>query len=716
MKILKIIFILNVFISPAFSQTGSISVGPSHQTVACNSIVDIPIRASRFSKMLSMQGTIQWDTAVLRFDSIAHYGPPSLSLQSAQFGLSQTGMGKLFFSWNDPTLQGVSLPDSSTLYTLRFSVRVTSPTTTKVMAGGDVVPLEFVDTSYNAVSIQGDTGIINLSFKVPGFDPFPDTIRICGTSTSLDAGTGFNQYTWSNGNVGSVARITDNGYYTVNVKNALGCTGQDGTYLSLVTGDIIQPDTTVCKGARLSLQARSGLGWTYEWTPSGTGSSLISTVLTDTLIRLKVTDGITSCRDSVRILVATVDTSLSVTGSLTFCASRDSTVFMAGNGASYQWLRDGRPLPGAMSIRYVADSSGTYRVIIRNSLGCSDSSRSVLVTVNPLPRTILINPGDSLLCEAGTRLLLATGADSYRWYRNDTLLQSPVIDTIILDRPGRYVVEGVSSAGCSRRADTSFTLTLVSRPRIAFDIAGVCVDVPIRFTNRSMNIPAAGVGWRWSFGNGLSDTSTSPQTIYRDTGRYRVLLRYQNSRCPVHQDSLYQTLQVIRAANVRFTDVIAVRDIGKVLMARDTAVSWSWNPAMGLSLTSVQNPSATLRQAQTYVIRSTLKNGCIVYDSLLVKVANETNIHVPKGFSPNGDRRNDLLYPILVGIEKLNYFRVYNRWGNLVYELRSMQTNMGWDGRYKGVAQPMEGYVWVAEGVDVLGKTIRTKGSTLLIR
>jgi len=82
---------------------------------------------------LSMQGTIQWDTAVLRFDSIAHYGPPSLSLQPAQFGLSQTGMGKLFFSWNDPTLQGVSLSDSSTLYTLRSSVRLASPATTKVV-------------------------------------------------------------------------------------------------------------------------------------------------------------------------------------------------------------------------------------------------------------------------------------------------------------------------------------------------------------------------------------------------------------------------------------------------------------------------------------------------------------------------------------------------------------------------------------------------------
>jgi gliding motility-associated-like protein len=296
------------------------------------------------------------------------------------------------------------------------------------------------------------------------------------------------------------------------------------------------------------------------------------------------------------------------------------------------------------------------------------------------------------------------------------LLQTPVGDTLIIDSPGRFSVEGVSSTGCIRKADTSFILSLVSRPRIAFDISGVCVDVPIKFTNRSQNLPGLGLVWRWTFNNGLSDTSTNAQTIYRDTGRYRITLRYENSRCPAHLDSLNQTLKVIRAQNVRFTDAVVVRNIPKTLMARDTAVSWLWSPVTGLTLATVQNPSATLRQAQSYIIRSMLKNGCIVYDSLLVKVANETNIYVPKGFSPNGDERNDLLYPILVGIEKLNYFRVYNRWGNLVYELRGIQTNMGWDGRYKGVAQPMEGYVWVAEGVDVLGRTIRTKGSTLLIR
>ena len=133
-------------------------------------------------------------------------------------------------------------------------------------------------------------------------------------------------------------------------------------------------------------------------------------------------------------------------------------------------------------------------------------------------------------------------------------------------------------------------------------------------------------------------------------------------------------------------------------------------------MTTIYNPTVNLQQGQDYLIRTTLRNGCVVFDSLRVRVANESNIHVPKAFTPNGDGRNDLLFPILVGIDALKYFRVYNRWGNLVYELKGIQPTMGWDGRYRGVAQPMEGYVWIAEAVDVLGKTLKAKGNTLLIR
>ncbi|HEY6901141.1 MAG TPA: T9SS type B sorting domain-containing protein, partial [Puia sp.] len=90
------------------------------------------------------------------------------------------------------------------------------------------------------------------------------------------------------------------------------------------------------------------------------------------------------------------------------------------------------------------------------------------------------------------------------------------------------------------------------------------------------------------------------------------------------------------------------------------------------------------------------------------------NIYVPKVFTPNNDGTNDLLKPILVGIAEFHYWSIYNRWGNLIYT--SQDPNRGWDGTFKGVAQPVETYVWIAEGVDVNGKKIVQKGMTSLVR
>ncbi len=90
------------------------------------------------------------------------------------------------------------------------------------------------------------------------------------------------------------------------------------------------------------------------------------------------------------------------------------------------------------------------------------------------------------------------------------------------------------------------------------------------------------------------------------------------------------------------------------------------------------------------------------------------NIYVPKVFTPNGDGVNDILKPILVGISTFHYFSVYNRWGNLLFTTED--PNAGWDGRVKGVPQPVETYLWMAEGIDNSGKKIVQKGMVSLIR
>ena len=74
-----------------------------------------------------------------------------------------------------------------------------------------------------------------------------------------------------------------------------------------------------------------------------------------------------------------------------------------------------------------------------------------------------------------------------------------------------------------------------------------------------------------------------------------------------------------------------------------------------------------------------------------------------------------LEFHVQLFIKQLNYFKIYNRWGNLIFETTSGRPEDGWDGTYKGKKQPVETYTWVVEGIDIDNLVIRKNGNTLLI-
>jgi gliding motility-associated-like protein len=699
-------------------EAGDIRLFVSDQTVSCGTYVDVPVNLSSFKNLMSMQGTIGWDPSVIRFDSISGFGPSALSMQASNFGLTQVSGGKLFFSWNDPSLKGVSLPDSSAIFRLRFTPLTNAPGSTNITVSNSPVTVELVDTGYKKLPVTLVNGKISFDRRLPGFNPLKDTTRGCGSVIELDAGSGFLQYIWSNGASGRTTRVSTNGRYTVRAVNAEGCFGEDTTVVSIVTANILQGDTSVCKFTSLNLQAQAGRDWTYRWTPTGQqGSSINIRPDSSTTYRLTVSEGVTQCTDSVIVRIFSVDTSLLVRGPLEFCASGDTLLrLQAVAGNSYQWLRNAVALTGATTSIYNPILSGSYRVAVRNGIGCSDSSRTVSVVVRPLPVAGLSSPGDGLICEGTTRLLQASGGKNYRWYRNDTLLMSRISDTLLISSAGRYSLEAVNDFGCSRRADTVLRFEQVPRVKPYFSILGQCADVAVKFTNLSA-IPPAGIpAWRWDFGDGDSSRQFSTEHIYRMPGEYRVSLIYGNSQCTGHADTVYQTLRLIRESSIRFADQVVVKDKPKTVFGRDTATAWNWLPPTGLDNPKRYNPRVTIRQNQQYLIETRLRNGCVVMDSLLVKVADKSGIFVPKAFSPNRDGSNDRLFPILVGIADLKYFRVFNRWGNIVYESRAMVSNTGWDGTYRGVPQPMDTYSWTAEAIDTDGKTLKGFGNTMIIR
>ena len=124
---------------------------------------------------------------------------------------------------------------------------------------------------------------------------------------------------------------------------------------------------------------------------------------------------------------------------------------------------------------------------------------------------------------------------------------------------------------------------------------------------------------------------------------------------------------------------------------------------------------AKLTRDQEYHVLISSAQGCSVIDTQIVKITinNTAKVNVPTAFTPNGNNVNDRLRP-LGNIGKIDYFRVYNRWGNMVFQTNKIGD--GWDGNYKGVGQQSDTYTWIFSGQMTDGQSIKISGKTVLIR
>ena len=156
------------------------------------------------------------------------------------------------------------------------------------------------------------------------------------------------------------------------------------------------------------------------------------------------------------------------------------------------------------------------------------------------------------------------------------------------------------------------------------------------------------------------------------------------------------------------------------LSARNIGVSYLWTPPVGLNFNSIKDPVFNHNRETEYTINITADNGCPIIDTLLVKInvvqatLPNSDLFVPKAWSPNNDGHNDRLYPLTVNIRELKYFRVFNRWGQLVFETNAI--GVGWDGMFRGQKQVIDVYTWTTEAIGTDGKTIKRTGNSVLIR
>lgn len=390
----------------------------------------------------------------------------------------------------------------------------------------------------------------------------------------------------------------------------------------------------------------------------------------------------------------------------------------AGGGAitQFQWFTNDLPIPAAEFPSLSVYNTGRFLLKVTDENQCSDTSETVTTIAQPLPQGRLPMLPDPVICEgARTMLTVQSNASSFQWYRNGVVLPAERGVSLEVREEGIYTVEMISVNGCKSMADGASFIQMRKKPIPDFTYPVHCKGIPIPFSNTTDTILSGSVNWYWDFGDGEFSDREHPVHIYSRGTAYAVKLKATPLQCPSLAVVATKTVVVEEPLpGIRYKPMNAVAKTPTPLQSRTFGNEYLWFPSTGLSNPQSTRPQFTYDQPIEYTIRIRTDAGCTTYDTLLVRMFKQYDIMVPNAFSPNGDGHNDRLDVFLIGIRELRFFRVFNRWGQLLFDTKDPYQL--WDGTFRGVKQPLETYVWIAEGISEQGESIIRRGQTLLLR
>ena len=336
--------------------------------------------------------------------------------------------------------------------------------------------------------------------------------------------------------------------------------------------------------------------------------------------------------------------------------------------------------------------------------------------VNPLPTGKLVSSVD-FVCDGSTLALTADGGAKYVWYKGGVEILNATTATLSANSAGVYSAKLVSAAGCEAMASNTLTIKLYTAPVASFSTDFYCINKPVYTINKSTITGSGTVKYTWDNGAGLISNSTNPTFTYTATGNKTIKLTVTPDNCPALASVATKVL-AIEAPTPGITypnqDIVAKEPI--VLNVRNIAgaASYEWTPTLAFYDPRVANPMAIVDKQTTFNVKTTALSSCETVDTLTVRVFDGSDIFVPTVFSPNGDGINDKLVLNLVILKELQYFRVYDKYNNLVFETKDPLGT--WDGTLHGTRLPVDTYFWVATGVDMNGKLVNRTGAILLAR
>ena len=540
--------------------------------------------------------------------------------------------------------------------------------------------------SCDSVEVQGSVGICDSSLtytyvgrRNPGcHSPVQwrlDTIQkqvkvISGTDTSI------------------TLKVLDNAKFTLHARLFGSCSWVFDSLTvvaSLGSSQLdLGSDTVICDGNTVVLNA-GGDFVSYRWQNGYAGPTL--TVTEPGFYYVDVIDACgASYSDSIRIMPKAVS-QISIGPDRSKCSGDTVQLRAPGGFLSYSWSPSYNITGAQSAVAIVSPDTDTFYILkVEMSPGCFAFDTVRIKVDYSLPLSL---GGDTSLCHGQTVTLNAgPGFKSYQWSNGHNGQQ------LTIGAEGLYWVKATTEEGCIS-TDTFSIKQVHAVPVAVFNRAsGICEG-----TTRVLDAGEFS-SYRWH------DGSSTRFFAAKDTGIFYV--RITDIYGCSNIDSVHIAQRWKSPRSFLPADTSICNYGSSVLRSRDSYNSYRWN-------NGAINRDLNIEAPGMYSLKVTDRNGCVGIDSITVNIKQcLTGLFVPSAFTPNADGKNDHLRAMLFGDVRQFDFRLYNRFGQLVYQ--TADPLKGWDGRVAGKPQDAGAYVWVCTYTLNSQPQIIERGTSVLLR
>jgi gliding motility-associated-like protein len=366
-----------------------------------------------------------------------------------------------------------------------------------------------------------------------------------------------------------------------------------------------------------------------------------------------------------------------------------------------------------VKIMYYSDGSYAIKLIVSTINNCYDSAYKA-ITIHPTPAIVIT--GANTVCRGDSIAINASGALSYMWKdQNNNIICNGCASTIV--KPisnASYQVIGYNQYGCS---DIKSTNIKVIQPFTMNTVASdsICIGTEkVMFANGADN-------YTWYPPDFLNSTTTAVTTAKPlNDITYHVIGR-DNYNCFADTAEIKIAVGKPSPINIGLDTVLQAGDKYQFNPHFSGAPIKNWNwIGNDLSCNNCATPMMQIKKDICVVCNTTNVFNCVSTDTTCIKVFCPTSeIFVPNAFSPDGDGINDVLLIQGKGIANIKSFRIFSRWGELVFERKNFlpgDPSCGWDGKVRGKAAPADVFVYVCEVICDAGYPAIFKGNTAILK